>query len=86
MLKGDCNICINGNMPSYSASCVECGLSRKNYKPMTNGDLVRQMSDEELARYYAKRIARCYGCEAVTEDDCFECQMYWLKAPAKEGE
>ena len=52
---------------------------------LTNADRIRQMSDEELARYYAKRIGRCYGCEAVTEDDCFECQMDWLKAPV-EGE
>lgn len=33
--SGDCNICINSNMPSYSAICVECGLSRKNFKPIT---------------------------------------------------
>lgn len=30
-VNGDCNICINGKLPSYSASCVECGLLRKNY-------------------------------------------------------
>ena len=35
MLSGDCNICINGKMPSYSTTCVECGLSRKNFKPIT---------------------------------------------------
>ena len=56
-------------------------------KPQANADRIRGMTDEELARHYAKRIAQCYGCEAVTEDDCFECQMEWLKAPAdKEGE
>jgi hypothetical protein len=44
------------------------------------------MSDEELARYYAKRIARCYGCEAMTEDECYECQMYWLKSPVEVDE
>ena len=55
-------------------------------KSQTNGDLVRQMSDEGLARYYARRISRCYGCEAVTEDDCFECQMEWLKAPVEVDE
>jgi hypothetical protein len=49
MLSGDCNVCINGKMPSYSATCVECGLSRKNYKPITNADRIRAMTDEELA-------------------------------------
>ena len=53
MLSGDCNACINGKMPSYSATCVECGLSRKNYKPTTNADRIRAMSDEELAEWLA---------------------------------
>ncbi len=38
MLNGDCNACINRELPSHSATCVECGLLRKNYKPMTNTD------------------------------------------------
>lgn len=82
--------------PINKVSCPHCGWEREDKQNIirvvmqeppiqTNGDLVRQMSDEELARYYAKRIARCYGCEAVTEDDCFECQMDWLKAPVREG-
>jgi hypothetical protein len=48
MLSGDCNVCINGKLPSYSATCVECGLSRKNYKPITNADRIRSMSDDEI--------------------------------------
>ena len=51
MLSGDCNVCINGKMPSYSATCVECGLTRKNYKPVTNADRIRSMTDEELAEF-----------------------------------
>ena len=39
MLNGDCNVCINGKLPSYSATCVECGLPRKNYKPIINADM-----------------------------------------------
>ena len=58
MLSGDCNICINGKLPSYSATCVECGLSRKNYKPITNADRIRSMSDEELAEWL-ERIRLC---------------------------
>ena len=34
-MNGDCNICINRKLPSDSASCVECGLLRKNYTPMS---------------------------------------------------
>lgn len=51
-------------------------------EPLTNGDLVRRKSNEEMARYYAKRIVRCYGCEAETEDDCYECQLEWLRKEA----
>lgn len=29
----DCNSCENKILPSDSVTCVECGLSRKNYKP-----------------------------------------------------
>ena len=55
MISGDCNVCINGKLPSYSATCVECGLSRKNFKPTTNGDMFRRMSDEEIAEYMTSK-------------------------------
>ena len=63
MLSGDCNVCINGKMSAYSATCVECGLSRKNYKPITNADKLRAMSDEELADWVwgAETAGRAYG-------------------------
>lgn len=60
------------------------GCTYHKPKRMINADRIRSMTVEELARHYAKRIARCYGCEAVTEDDCFECQMEWLKSPVEE--
>lgn len=50
---------------------------------ITNADRIRSMTDEELARYYANRIAGCYGCEAETEDDCYKCQLAWLKSPVE---
>ena len=80
MLSGDCNICINGKMPSYSATCVECGLSRKHYKPITNADRIRAMSDEELADKFEEiqlKTAKAYG-----NDDLLlkgELKKYWLE-------
>ena len=56
MLSGDCNVCINGKTPSHSATCVECGLSRKNFKPITNADRIRAMTDEELAEFIRDQI------------------------------
>ena len=40
MLTGDCNTCINGELQSYSATCAECGLSRKNYKPINWAEVI----------------------------------------------
>lgn len=31
LLKGDCNECINKCLPEDSITCIECGLSRKNF-------------------------------------------------------
>jgi hypothetical protein len=56
MISGDCNVCINGKLSPYSATCVECGLSRKNFKPTTNGDRIRSMDDEELAKFLSVQM------------------------------
>lgn len=77
-MNGDCNICINGKLPSYSASCVECGLLRKNYKPMTNADRIRRMTDEELAVFIRDQIIdRNIGIPTET-------WLSWLKSPVEE--
>ena len=85
MLSGDCNVCINGKMPSYSATCVECGLTRKNYKPVTNADRIRSMTDEELAQYMGdvQTWGGCpnHGARNCTEN-CADCWLDWLKQEA----
>ena len=85
MLSGDCNVCINGKMPSYSATCVECGLTRKNYKPVTNAVRIRSMTDEELAQYMGdvQTWGGCpnHGARNCTEN-CADCWLDWLKQEA----
>lgn len=90
-MNGDCNICINGKRPSYSASCVECGLLRKNYKPMTNADRIRRMTDEELAKLFVSGwfdgpLFTCPVKDVECESDisCDACFMEWIKAPVEE--
>lgn len=91
-MNGDCNICINGKLPSYSASCVECGLLRKNYKPMTNADRIRAMSDEELAEFmkpYDSGCPRWNGKEPMPcsmRTNCRDCWLDWLKSPVEVDE
>ncbi len=88
-MNGDCNICINGKLPSYSASCVECGLLRKNYKPMTNADRIRGMTDEELAEWICD-ISDCPYCPGkefncrLEESGIMTGALDWLKAPVEE--
>lgn len=64
-------------------------------KPMTNGDRIRAMSDEELAVLLAHKIPHGDCCDCTLEcavfeadkfDDCCENAFYkWLKQPAEEG-
>lgn len=88
MLSGDCNVCINGKMPSCSATCVECGLTRKNYKPMTNADRIRSMTDEELANFVSLccgwTCAECPVGKECNGDECFSTWLDWLKQEASD--
>jgi hypothetical protein len=56
-------------------------------KPATNGDVIRQMSNEELAQAFGfpcpPKIKK--KCRPFNEE-CFECWLNYLNAPAKEGE
>ena len=88
MLTGDCNVCINNKLPSYSATCVECGLSRKNYKPITNADRLRAMTDEELAAWLSHHSMACVQGKRPCPEDCVggceQCWLDWLKQEAGE--
>ena len=59
------------------------------WKPMTNGDRIRAMTDEELAGSEF-RNAICDDvptCELGSGiGDCMECRIKWLGSPAKDKE
>ena len=56
------------------------------YKPdcQTNADRIRAMSDEELAKVVSTACPT-KGCP-LTDWDCTECWLNWLKQPVKDGE
>lgn len=84
MIVGDCNVCINGKLPSYSATCVECGLSRKNYKPIANADRIRSMTDEELADFITDDMCGLIcGDPLACEGQCKQKMLDWLKEEEK---
>ena len=60
----------------------------KPYKPQTNADSIRSMSDEELADLINREISYCAptsgDCEK-TSNDCKACWLEWLQQPAEEG-
>jgi hypothetical protein len=59
------------------------------WKPDTNADRIRAMSDEELAEeFHAIMLGWnewCdYHCENRGDDGCDKCILKWLKQPAEE--
>ena len=84
----DCETCTHKDLPSFSATCVECGIAMSNYKPITKADRLRSMSDEE----FATAICKYEGCpfrEAEDDEclkhhyDCKACWLGWLKQEAE---
>lgn len=71
----------------------------KPYKPHTNADRIRAMSDEEIAEFVCRNGINtlcdiiCGGeCNAIAsfkksgDEACKEIVMNWLEQPAEEGE
>lgn len=46
--------------------------------PKTNGDKIRQMSDEELAESLSGSVA-CRNTVSCFDTSCYECTLKWLK-------
>ena len=57
----------------------------KPYKPQTNADRIRAMSDEELVEFIKNIKFRAAFCKAVKNNDAFEdlCSAEWLQRPAE---
>lgn len=61
---------------------------------MTNGEKIRSLSDEELAKFLDgwevgdmnRGIFFCSVCDGNLENRCFECTEYWLSEEADEEE
>ena len=58
----------------------------KLYKPLTNADRVRAMSDEELVEFIKNIKVRAALCKAVKNNDAFEelCSAEWLQQPTED--
>ena len=54
----------------------------------TNADMIRDMTDEELAVWMDDHCTWCPDPKKVccSDDECIPCLLEWLKAPAEDGE
>lgn len=66
----------------------KCRLYRSKIKPITNGDRIRAMTDEELAKFIPdwSYTGACKCDELPYADckyECAKCVIEWLKQPAE---
>ena len=97
-----CNICKYAGRPTYKSPCSECKeFSEYEYEnKKTNADIIRSMSDEELAEFLTHinptncqdcAFSHGWRCQPDRDDysdfeKCKEGRKRWLQQPAKETE
>ena len=66
--------------------CPNCGARMEGVnQKMTNGDRIRQMTDEGLVREFSDSI--CNIVENCEKDiSCYDCKMQWLKQEVSEDD
>ena len=79
----DCGACRVSHYPDNTESAP----SHWEAKPMTNGDRIRAMTDEELARFICNKYTECicpgaYMCNA--RDGKANGMVKWLKQPVED--
>ena len=73
---GDCKNCVNAD----NEYCFACDNGNQ-FKPITNADRIRAMSDEELAKYLD---GVCHDLWQMFVKDPQKMWLDWLKQEAKE--
>lgn len=95
-----CGVCKHTNVDVKEYPCRECihnvATIQDYYKPMTNADRIRNMTDEELAGFL-EGFTVCDHCEYYKNERCAmenpcvhafaEAMAFkWLQAEVEEGE
>lgn len=89
-----CSTCSNLGTSKHEYPYNECTNNRAtdHYKPMTNADVIRNMTDEELAdlledvRTHGFTDLGCCDDDLCDSDACDCCVHAWLQAEVKEGD
>ena len=84
--------CTGRNCPQQAgttdpAKCPEPEKCRFATFPQTNGDRIREMTDEELAKLLKSGTFICGRLKNVCKDmpGCEECCLVWLRSPVEES-
>lgn len=81
---GECCIGDTRNPIAVNADITGCCLFEPK-PPKSNGDRIRQMTDEELASEIKSSV--CEKVENCENDlDCYKCRLLWLKQEVSEDE
>lgn len=86
MENNPCVRCKYNNTPEGVMVCDECvyDRSRKDrFRPMTNGDRIRAMTDKELAKILN---GGCPPGGAKCNEHCGLCWLDWLRSPVEESD
>ena len=93
-----CNICKYAGKPIYKSPCSECKeFSEYEYEnKKTNADIIRSMSEEELAKHLVDIGWDCHLCAEhgrldnepllrgeKCDEKCVEHCLEWLQMPAE---
>ncbi len=74
-----------GNWCCYIGDSPDEDLEREccAFRPQTNANRIRAMSDEELAEWLGLKVSACNGNEKCGDDyTCDACWLEWLKREA----
>ena len=92
-----CDKCKNASKTKSELPCIECTHNATDhFKPMTNADRIRNMTDEELARdniYFVSNEAIVVGLHYTgldgkyykTGNEVYDANLKYLQAEVKEG-
>lgn len=85
MSEKKCDTCRHRDDFWVCDTYIHNGSMKDSFEPLTNGDRIRAMTDEELAEFLSFGTFTCSGVDADAcsrSDDCTECRLAWLKKPA----
>lgn len=83
----NCKTCKYRGLDETQEPCAHCIKNAvDNYEPMTNGDYIRSLSDEELAQIVMcpKQFDEVFETECEQDDTkCNQCTLRWLEQENK---